>query len=147
MIRYASAERNQGPILSSLKNFIDPTYGKMLEISSGTGQHVSFFASHFPNIEFQPTEFDQSLLESIDAYSKNTNLSNILQAKYLDVSTEPDQWFDGEVIKNKYNYVLNVNMMHISEWKCTEGKTKKPKKCFKNYFSNLFYNYRFILYF
>lgn len=121
MIRYASAERNQEPILSSLKKFINPLGGNMLEISSGTGQHVSFFALNFPNIEFQPTEFDQSLLESINAYTNNKSLSNVLPAKYLDVSTEPDQWLDGELSKKKYNYVLNVNMMHISEWRCTEG--------------------------
>lgn len=122
MIRYISAERNRGPILSSLKKIIDPTGGNMLEISSGTGQHISFFALHFPNIVFQPTEYDLSLLESINAYKKNMNLSNILLAKYLDVSTEYNQWFDGELIEKKFDYVLNVNMIHISEWKCTEGK-------------------------
>lgn len=121
MIRYVSAERNREPILSSLKRFVDSSGGNMLEISSGTGQHVSFFATHFPNIEFQPTEFDLSLLESINAYTKHLNLSNVSPARYLDVTTESDQWLDGELIKKQYNYVLNINMMHISEWQCTEG--------------------------
>ncbi|XP_025418748.1 UPF0585 protein CG18661 [Sipha flava] len=52
------------------------------------------------------------------------NLSNVLPAKYLDASTEPDQWLDGEVVKNQYDYVLNINMIHVSEWKCTEGLFK-----------------------
>lgn len=121
MISYAPAKRNQEPILSCLKRFINPQYGCLLEISSGTGQHVSFFASNFPNIKFQPTEFDQSLLGSINAYTIHMNCSNVLPAKYLDVSTEPDQWLDSELRKKKYDYVLNVNMLHISEWKCTEG--------------------------
>lgn len=121
MISYAPAERNQEPILSCLKKFINPQCGNMLEISSGTGQHISFFASNFPNIEFQPTEFDQSLLGSINAYTNHVQLSNVLPAKYLDVSTEPDQWLGGELKKKKYDYVLNVNMLHISEWKCAEG--------------------------
>lgn len=121
MIHYVSAGRNQGPILSSLKKFIDQPGGNILEISSGTGQHVSYFASNFPNFTFQPTEFDRSLLKSIDLYTKSMNLSNVLPAKYLDVSTEPDQWLDGDVVKNQYDYVLNINMIHVSEWKCTEG--------------------------
>lgn len=121
MISYAPAERNQGPILSCLKRFINPQCGSILEISSGTGQHVSFFAPNFSNIEFQPTEFDQSLLESINAYRTHMKSSNVLPAKYLDVSTEPDLWLDGELRKKKYDYVLNVNMLHVSEWKCTEG--------------------------
>lgn len=125
MLRYVSAERNQGPILSALKMFIVSFSGNMLEISSGTGQHVSFFASNFPNIEFQPTEIDTSLLESINAYTIHMNLSNVLQAEYLNVSTEPDLWLEGQLNKKKYDYVLNVNMMHISEWKCTEGITIK----------------------
>lgn len=121
MIRYVSAERNQEPILSSLKTFINRPGGNILEISSGTGQHVSYFASYFSNFKFQPTEFDRSLLKSIDLYTKSMNLSNVLPAKYLDASTEPDQWLDGEVIKNQYDYVININMIHVSEWKCTEG--------------------------
>lgn len=123
MLRYGSAERNQGPILSSLKTFIDPQCGNLLEISSGTGQHVSFFAPNFLNIEFQPTEFDQSLLGSINAYTNSINLSNILPAKYLDVSVEPYLWFNGELKEKNYDYVLNINMLHISDWKCTEGIT------------------------
>lgn len=122
MIQYASAERNRAPILSALKKFIDPSNGFMLEISSGTGQHVSHFAAAFPNIEFQPTEFMPDLLKSINAYTSCVHLTNVLPAKYLDVSVEPEQWFDGdEMTKNKYDYVLNINMMHISEWKCSEG--------------------------
>lgn len=120
-MRYVSAERNRAPILSALKKFINSSGGNLLEISSGTGQHVSFFASNFPNIEFQPTEIDTSLLESINAYTMNMNLSNVLQAEYLDVTTEPDLWLGGQLNKKKYDYVINVNMMHISEWKCTEG--------------------------
>lgn len=121
MIRYVSADRNRGPILTSLKTFINSSSGNMLEISSGTGQHVSFFASNFPQIEFQPTEFDKSLLESINAYTNDMNLSNVLPAKYLDVTSEPDLWLNGDLKKNQYNFVLNINMIHISEWKCTEG--------------------------
>lgn len=121
MLHYESAARNQQPILSSLKKFIDPPYGNVLEISSGTGQHVSFFAFNFPNIEFQPSEFDQNLLVSINAYTNSMNLSNVLPAKYLDVSVEPDQWLNGELKEKKYDYVLNINMLHVSEWKCTEG--------------------------
>lgn len=121
MLRYEAAERNRGPILSSLKTFIGPHSANLLEISSGTGQHVSFFASNFPNIEFQPTEFDKSLLGSINAYISHMNLSNVLPAKYLDASEEPNLWLNGELKEKKYDYVLNINMLHVSEWKCTEG--------------------------
>lgn len=152
MICYGSAERNKGPILTSLKKFIDQPGGKILEISSGTGQHATYFASNFPNFIFQPTELDRNLFNSIDLYSKSMNLSNVLPPKYLDASTEPDQWLDGDAVKNPFDYVLNINMIHVSEWKCTEGikmltfnyfyatATNNLIVLLTNYGSNSYYN-------
>ena len=60
-----SADRNKEPIANVLRNYRPfaeaattasekPT---CLEIASGTGQHVSFFAEQFPHVTFQPTEY------------------------------------------------------------------------------------------
>lgn len=117
-----SAQRNQQPILTIMERYLGFFYsGTMLEISSGFGQHVSFFAKKLPKIEFQPTEYDLNLLDSIDYYVNQMNLTNVLCARYIDVSSEPDEWFEGELIEKKFDYVLNINMMHITEWNCTEG--------------------------
>lgn len=121
-----SARRNQEPILNAMKQFIGIyNGGTMLEISSGYGQHVSCFAKMLPKIEFQPTEYDLNLIDSIDSYVKHMNVTNVLHARYLDVSSEPDEWLEGELIEKKFDYVLNINMMHITEWNCTEGMEVK----------------------
>lgn len=131
---FESAERNRRPILLALKKYIDMSEnGTLLEISSGTGQHVSYFASNFPNIKFQPTEIDTRLLKCINYYTINRHLSNVLTAKYLNVTTESDHWFGGILKYKKYDYVLNINMMHITEWKCTLGITSKKKTLDNNY--------------
>lgn len=118
---YVSATDNQEAIYTTLRNFIGSSSGNLLEISSGFGRHIALFGEMFPKIVFQPTEFDLSLLDSIDYYTRYYNLTNVLPAKYLDVTTESNEWLDGELKKKLFNYVLNINMMHVTEWKCTEG--------------------------
>ena len=69
MLTAPAAERNKGPILDVLKKYYTPSFdGKVLEISSGTGQHITFFAENFKNATFQPSEIDARSLHSIVAF-------------------------------------------------------------------------------
>ena len=52
-----AAERNKGPILAVLKHVL-PSSGLVLELASGTGQHVVHFAREMPHLTWQPTEPD-----------------------------------------------------------------------------------------
>ena len=53
----AAAERNKQPILEVLKTVL-PSSGVVLEIASGTGQHVVHFATHLPALAWQPSDAD-----------------------------------------------------------------------------------------
>ena len=61
-----SPERNKQPILDVLWRVLPPS-GLVLEIGSGTGQHVAHFAKAMPDLVFQPTEMDTSKHASIAA--------------------------------------------------------------------------------
>lgn len=64
MLNAAAAERNKEPILAVLRECVDTVKPlAALEISSGTGQHVTHFAQSLRNISWQPSEFDR---QSID---------------------------------------------------------------------------------
>src|ERR1044072_8160585 len=52
-----AAERNKDPILTVLESVLPPN-GSVLEIASGTGQRVCFFAAGLPGIRWQTTEAD-----------------------------------------------------------------------------------------
>jgi hypothetical protein len=54
LLTSAAAERNKEPILSVLESVL-PATGRALEIASGTGQHVCFFAAALPGVRWQPT--------------------------------------------------------------------------------------------
>ncbi|XP_022913808.2 UPF0585 protein CG18661 [Onthophagus taurus] len=118
-IFYPATERNKPHILKVLQNHLNETQpGNLLEIASGTGQHVSFFAPHFPSIQFQPSEYDGSLLKSIKAFIEDTATKNIRPPLEIDVTTKSKTW---NLPVEKFDYLLNVNMVHISPYKCTEG--------------------------
>lgn len=120
-INYPSADRNKGPILQILdKHFDHQIYGSVLEISSGTGQHLAHFAPHFPRLQFQPTEYDKSLFGSIKAYCADVPTKNVKDPIYLDIQQDWRTWN----LHDKYDYAININMIHVAPFSCTTGLFK-----------------------
>ncbi|KAK3930210.1 Methyltransferase-like 26 [Frankliniella fusca] len=119
----AAAERNKGPILDVLKQHLTVVRqpGLVLEVSSGTGQHVAWFAPHFPDLTFQPTEFDRDCLESIKAHIKEGGLTNVRDPHILDASKPSSHWLGGSIQPGSLSAIINVNMIHISSQKAVEG--------------------------
>jgi SAM-dependent methyltransferase len=110
----AAAERNKEPILSVLEAAL-PATGSVLEIASGTGQHVCHFAASLPGLEWQPTEPDAASLGAIASRVRESGLTNVLPPIALDVLES--RWPVGE----RYDAILCINMIHISPWTATHG--------------------------
>ena len=64
-----------------------PTHGNVLEIASGTGQHVTAFATALPRLKWHPTEIDPARCASIDAHVAEAGLDNVAPATLLDATT------------------------------------------------------------
>lgn len=127
---YPAAERNKDPILSVLKRYIQRgTNQSFLEISSGSGQHVSHFAPHFPHVTFYPSEYEPRLLESIAAHANG--YSNIKSPMKIDVTEDFRLWGNGTFKPNSVEYMYNANMMHISPYACTIGLFNNAGKLLK----------------
>ncbi|CAG5928989.1 unnamed protein product [Menidia menidia] len=123
MLSAAAAERNKEPILSVLRESVDTGRPlQALEISSGTGQHVTHFAQVLRNITWQPSEYDRQSLASIEAYRAHYQLGNVKPAIHLDASLPHHHW--GGIPPESLDLVLNINMIHISPMACTEGLFK-----------------------
>ena len=119
-LKNPSGERNKEPILEAIKQYIDiNSTKKLLEISSGTGLHSSFFAGNFLSVTFQPTEYNVNLFQSIREYSKDFP-ENILEPIQVDISKHFDE-LDPLIKNEKFDYILNINMIHISPIECTHG--------------------------
>jgi len=108
------AERNKQPILDVLLRVL-PAQGDALEIASGTGQHVAWFASAMPGWTWQPTDADASALPDIAGCVDEAGVSNVRPPLRLDVLAP--QWpADAPAFGAAFDAIYCANMLHISPW-------------------------------
>ena len=91
-----------------------PTCGLVLEVASGTGEHIVHFARTFSDLLWQPSDPEPSALRSIEAWRAESGLPNLLSAVSLDARA--DRWPVAEA-----DAILAINMVHISPWEATVG--------------------------
>jgi cyclopropane fatty-acyl-phospholipid synthase-like methyltransferase len=108
-----AALRNREPIADVLAMWL-PEHGTVLEIASGSGEHVVYFAERFPEIEWQPSDVDEGALESIAAWLADMQLSNVRPP--IRVDTRDSAWGVEQVAA-----VFSANKVHISPWASSLG--------------------------
>jgi hypothetical protein len=114
LLTSAAAERNKDPILTVLEPVL-PASGSVLEIASGTGQHVCFFAAQLPGIRWQPSEPDAAHREAIETRVREAGLTNVAPPIALDV--HQPRW----PVAAGYDAILCINMVHIAPWSATNA--------------------------
>ena len=112
-----AAARNRGPILEVLRRVL-PDSGLVLEIASGSGEHLSLFAKQLPENQFQPSDPDPEARRSIAAWTRASQLANLRPPLAIDVSRE--DWELGEEAL-EVAAILNINMIHIAAWSACQG--------------------------
>ena len=108
-----AALRNRDPILAVLREVL-PAHGLVLEIASGTGEHAVHFATHLPNLTFQPSDPDEGARQSIAAWIAENGVGNMRSPILLDAAAA--SWPVASA-----DAVICINMVHISPWRATEG--------------------------
>jgi hypothetical protein len=110
---FPATARNRAPILDVLRRHL-PLRGLVLEVASGSGEHVVHCAQAFPDLLFQPSDVDPDARASIDAWRTKLALPNVRPAITLDATAEtwPIEAADA---------VLCINMVHIAPWTAAEG--------------------------
>jgi SAM-dependent methyltransferase len=106
-----AADRNKQPILEVLQQVL-PVQGRALEIASGTGQHVAWFAQLMPHWIWQPTDADAPALNSIDARIAQGQLANVRAPLLLDVLSPV--WLPANA--PSFDVIYCANMLHIAPW-------------------------------
>lgn len=111
-----SALRNRGPISDVLRTVL-PETGTVLEIASGSGEHITHFAALFPVLTWQPSDPSAEARGSILQWSEAEGLANVLPP--LDLDAAHDTW-----PIDRADAIIAINMVHISPWQATLGLLK-----------------------
>jgi len=86
----------------------------VLEIASGSGEHMVQFALAHPELTFQPSDRDPEARASIDAWVAHMGLANVRPAIAIDTTETFAPVTAADV-------VVCINMIHISPWASTVG--------------------------
>lgn len=119
-----AADRNKQPILEQLQRLL-PERGSALEIASGTGQHIVWFARQLTGWTWQPSDlpannFSANDLTGISAAVDESGLTNILPTLSLDVLSL-DWPLAGSAFERPFDLIYCANMLHISPWATCSG--------------------------
>ena len=118
MLSSPAALRNRGPILEVLCRYL-PVAGTVLELASGSGEHIEHFAAALPGLVFQPSDPDSAARASIAARIAEGGLNNVRVP--LDLDANAADWRIPTEISARLAAVLCINMVHISAWSATVG--------------------------
>ena len=120
-------ERNHGPILQVLKT-VFPKAGDVLELASGSGAHINYFALNFPGITFQPSDRDVNVFETMKSNRSRAGNTNVADPLRIDL-TEPDSWpLEKERL---YDAIIAINVFHLAPVSAAEGFAEIAAKLLK----------------
>ena len=108
-----AAQRNREPIADVLADVL-PERGIVLEMASGTGEHVVHFAKRFAHLDWYPSDPDAGARASIAAHVAQAGLANVMPPLALDAAAS--EW-----PLDAADAIVCINMVHISPWQATEG--------------------------
>jgi SAM-dependent methyltransferase len=111
--------RNHAPIWSVLAPFFADRSGHVLEVGSGTGQHVIDYARRAPAVTWWPSDINPRHLASIAAWREHTKLANVEAP--APVNLMAGDWDAGLPVHEPLLAMLCINVLHISPWRVSEN--------------------------
>ena len=110
-------DRNKQAILDMLLRVL-PQQGRALEIASGTGQHVAWFAAGLPGWDWQPSDAQADEFESINAWAALQAVQNVNNVRLpVLVEVMAASWLPGTPDQAQlFDLIYCANMLHIAPW-------------------------------
>jgi cyclopropane fatty-acyl-phospholipid synthase-like methyltransferase len=112
-----AGNRNRDPILQVFRDLF-PKSGNVLELASGAGNHVNYFAPHFPHLQFQPSDYDVDVFETIKKKRADQNNVNVADPVKIDL-TAPETWPDPK--DRLYDVIFVVNLFQVAPVAIADG--------------------------
>lgn len=112
-----AGNRNRDPILSVFKE-IFPKSGNVMELASGAGNHVNYFAPHFPSLKFQPSDYNMDVFDTIKKKRAERGNANVADPIKIDL-TAPDTWPSAD--DGLYDVIFVVNLFQVAPVAIADG--------------------------
>lgn len=110
-----SAARNRDPIREIFLKY-RPAAGAIIEVGSGTGEHVAHLAAAAPLLFFRPGDPDPASRASVVAWTAFHGLTNIAPPHAVDVASSG--WQSAFAVCEG---ILSINMIHIAPFAAARG--------------------------
>ncbi|MFN3920097.1 MAG: DUF938 domain-containing protein, partial [Methylohalobius sp.] len=104
-----AGRRNRGPILDLLRVKLPKDCGKVLELASGSGMHINYFAPHFPHLTFQPSDKTEETFEHIRTLRDELGNLNVADPIVLDL-TKTTTWPK----EGNYRAMFCINLFQVA---------------------------------
>ncbi len=111
-----SGNRNRDSLLEALRVYL-PGSGRVLEVGSGRGMHINYFAPAFPELEFQPSDRTDECFAHIEAETRaqgHENVNSPIVIDLLDAAT----W---QSSCGHFRAMFCVNVIHVAAREAVEG--------------------------
>ena len=118
-LRGPAFARNQAPIWSVIAPHLAGRAGDVLEIGSGTGEHVVAYAARSPTVTWWPSDVHPRHLASIAAWRAQAGLANVRAPLRVDLLDA--QWDAALPTPDRLAAIVCINVLHISPWRVAEN--------------------------
>jgi AraC-like DNA-binding protein len=114
-----AGSRNREPLLGVLKEKLPKDPGNVLELASGSGMHINYFAPHFEHLHFQPSDKDKEVFDNIKKLSTDHSNDNIADPAHLDL-TDAETWFNAGN-ENSFAAIFCINIFQVAPISIADG--------------------------
>jgi SAM-dependent methyltransferase len=118
-LRGPAFDRNHAPIWSVIGAFLENRTGDVLEVGSGTGQHVVAYAARSPAVAWWPSDIHPRHLSSIAAWRAHAGLANVQAPLRIDLLAA--DWDAALPMRDRLTAIVCINVLHISPWRVSEN--------------------------
>ena len=112
---------NHDAIWSAIGGFLSQQSGDVLELGSGTGQHITAFAGRSPHLTWWPSDIYPSHLASIEAWRRHAGLANLRAPQRIDLADPHWRWTANAQAGDTLTAMLCINVLHISPWSVSQN--------------------------
>jgi len=109
--------RNHKAIWQAISEYLNTTTGDVLEVGSGTGQHVTEFARRAPYLTWWPSDIVPAHLASIAAWGELAQLGNLRAPQRIDLNDPDWHWQGGRNLAA----IICINVLHIAPWQVSQN--------------------------